>query len=190
MRLGDGRRRFRFRRVLTQRRDDDRLEVGPGPQRRGRGRQAIERQQHPDARVAHEVLDFRRGVGWIDVDDDGAQPQHGEHADQVLRAIRQHDADAIALDDAMTRQGGGKPVDLVLELAEREIGAQKCRRGKVAAFSRGAPKNFVQRPLRVGRMVRDPVVVVVQPRTLLPAASAIALRNRPSAIDDDVCPVM
>ena len=98
-----------------------------GPQRRDRRRQPIERQQHPDARVAHEVLDLRRRVGGIDVDDDGAEPQHGEHADHVLRTVRQHDADAIAFDDAVTRQRGGKSIGLVLELAEGQVGAEKCR---------------------------------------------------------------
>ena len=52
----------------------------------------------------------RARVDRIDVDDDGAEPQRRERRDDVLRAVRQHDADAIALRDAEAQQRGRQPV--------------------------------------------------------------------------------
>ena len=60
-------------------------------------RQLVERDQDPDPRVGRDVEQLARGVDRVDVDDDGAEPQDGERGDDVLRAVRQHDADAIAL---------------------------------------------------------------------------------------------
>ena len=56
--------------------------------------------------------EFARRVARVDVDDDRAEPQDRERRDDVLRAVRQHDADAVALDDAEPRERGGERVGL------------------------------------------------------------------------------
>ena len=84
-----------------------------------------------------------------------------------------------------TRQRGGQPIGLVLQLAEGQVGAEERVARQVAALGRRAPQNLVERPPRVVRVVRDPVVVVVQPRPL--AGSAI-IGDRASAVDDDGLP--
>ena len=53
-----------------------------------------------DAGVGGDRQHLARGVARVDVDDDRAEPQHGERGEDVLRAVGQHDADAVALGDA------------------------------------------------------------------------------------------
>ena len=65
------------------------------------------------------------GVGGVHVDDNRAEPQDREHRDQVLRAIRQHDADTVTVHDAATRQRRREPIGAVLEVAERQVGAEE-----------------------------------------------------------------
>ena len=51
-----------------------------------------------------------RRVARVDVDDDRAEPQHRERRDDVLRTVGQHDADAVALDDAEPRRARRRAV--------------------------------------------------------------------------------
>ena len=103
----------------------------------------------PDPRVAHEILDLRRRVGRVDVDDDGAEPQYGEDADYVLRTIRQHHANAIAFDDAAERQRRGQAIGVVLQRAEGDVRAEERQGGQLVAFGRRAPQDLVERAARV-----------------------------------------
>ena len=127
----DCRRGRRRRRVLRKRGNDEGFESRARSAARNARRQRVERQHHPHARVAQDERDLRRRVGGIDVHDDGAEAQHGEHRDQVLRTVRQHDADAIALHDAVTGQRGRQPIGAVFDLAERQVGAEKRGRRQV-----------------------------------------------------------
>ena len=95
---------------------------------------------------------------------DRAEPQHGEDADHVLRAIRQHDADAIALDDAAERQRRGQAIGMILQRAEGHVRAEERQRRQLVSLSRRAAQDLVERAARVIGVVGHPVVVVIQPR--------------------------
>ena len=87
-------------RILRQRRHDDVLDAGARramPSASGASRSSVIRILI--ARIGRDVEQLARGVDRVDVDDDGAESQGGERRDDVLRAVRQHDADAIALHD-------------------------------------------------------------------------------------------
>ena len=88
----------RGRRVLRQRRDDDRARcasVARTPSASGASASSVISIRMPESVAT--ISTSRARVARVDVDDDRAEPQHGERRDDVLRTVGQHDADAIAL---------------------------------------------------------------------------------------------
>ena len=100
-------------------------------------RQRVERDHDAHAGVGGDGQHLARGVARVDVDDDRAEAQHGERRDDVLRAVRQHDADAIALDDAEPRQRCGERVGALLQIEEGQLRAEKLRRRPIGPLDRG-----------------------------------------------------
>ncbi len=72
------------------------------------------------ARVVQLALQLDRGRARVVLADDGAKAQHREQGHDVLGADRQQQGDAITRPHAQVGQGGGKPVDLVEQLAVGE----------------------------------------------------------------------
>jgi hypothetical protein len=104
-------------------------------------------------------------VGRVDVDDDGAVAQDGEGGDQILRAVRQHDPDAIAFDEPHRVERRGEPIGSVLDLRVGERRAEKRGRRPIRHVDRRRIEDLVERPPRIRQVVRDPIVVVPKPRT-------------------------
>jgi hypothetical protein len=76
-------------------------------------RENVEGQECAHAGVFCDDKDFTRRIDRVDVDDDRSQTKQSECRNHVLRTIRQHDADAIALFYAKPRKCSCKPISLV-----------------------------------------------------------------------------
>ena len=124
-------------RVLRDRRDDDVLDAGlarGSPSASGASLSSVISTRKPESLATFS--EFARGVDRIDVDDDGAEAQDGERGDDVLRTVRQHDADAIALADAEPPSAVASRSRARLDLAERERRAEEGRRRRVGDVDR------------------------------------------------------
>lgn len=55
-------------------------------------------------------VEFGRGVGGVDVDDDGPSLKNTEEGNEKLRDVVQHDTSTIALDNAQPLQRRGKAI--------------------------------------------------------------------------------
>jgi len=69
--------------------------------------------------------DLARRVERVHVHDDAAGAENAEDRDQVLRAVRQHDADAIAFDDAEASQRRSEAIRAMFDLGERQLRAEE-----------------------------------------------------------------
>ena len=149
--------------VLRERGHDDPLEAGPVADAERERRQRVERDEKPHARIGRDHQHFARRIGRVDVDDNRAVAEHRERGDDVLRAVGQHDAHAVALREAESRQSRREPIGSILQLPKRQRGAKKGRGLMVGHVDGGRVQNVVERPPRVRHVMRHPVVVVVQP---------------------------
>ena len=160
----DLRRRRCLGRILRERRHHDPLDRRVAADAVHQRRQGIERDDEAHTRVGRDCQHFACGVARVDVDDDRAEPQDRERGDDVLRTVRQHDADAIALDDAEPRQRHGQRVGPALHIAVGQLRAQKLGRLTVRPFDRADVEDVGQRAPRVRERRPHPVVVVLLPR--------------------------
>ena len=161
----EARRRGCGGRVLGERGDDDLLDGGLRLNGLDDGRQGVEGDDGANAGVDEQRQQFGGGVCRVQIDDDGAAPEHGERGHEVLRAVRQHDADAVALADAEAGQRIREPVRPHLDVAVGEGGAQKDGGGTVRDVHVGGVEDLPEGPLRIGDAGWNPVVVVSQPGT-------------------------
>jgi hypothetical protein len=73
-------------------------------------RERVERQQGAHPGILRDHQDLPRRVQWVDVDYRRAQSQDGEGRNEALRAVWQHDADAVTFCDSETRECRGQLV--------------------------------------------------------------------------------
>ena len=75
----------------------------------------VEHDGHARAVVQELFLQLVGGVERVVLDGDGADAQDRGDGDDVLRAVRQRDDNAVAWCDAEVLQGGSEAVDLLVE---------------------------------------------------------------------------
>jgi hypothetical protein len=125
------------------------------------------RQRHHDdgARVAELLLELALRVGGVQRDDDAAGLPDPELCDDELRAVGEHEGDAIALPDAVGRERGRERVAGAFELAEADPGALEEQCGMVGPLTRRRRDDVEQRAAGVGvEGCGHALVVVRQPR--------------------------
>ena len=84
-------------------------------------------------------------------DDDRAEPQHGVERDDVLRAVRQHERDGVALLHAEQAQPLGDALDLGAELGVGRGALEELERDVVGVLLDRRADEVVQRALGVRR---------------------------------------
>ena len=153
-----------FREVVDQRGHDDVLDRGVLLDLGDRLVDPVE--AHDDGRTAVSELVAQLGLGVerVVLHDDGTQAQGREERDDVLRAVRQDERDAVALRHTEPSQDAGEPVDLVLELLVRRLGTEEREGDVVREGPRGVIEQAGEGELR--ELVRrgDPRRVEVEPR--------------------------
>ena len=87
------------------------------------GSEGAREHQQADLRLAQRVLQLRRLVGRVDVDQDGADARRRVLQDDPFRAVGRPDADPVAALDAVREEPLGAARRLVPELAIREAEA-------------------------------------------------------------------
>ena len=75
--------------------------------------------------VLELVPQLAGGVERVVLDDDRPEPQHRVERDDVLRAVRQHDRDPVAVRHAEAAEALGGAVDLLAQVARRSSAAPK-----------------------------------------------------------------
>ena len=115
------------------------------------------------AGVACDVQHLARGVVGVDIHHDPTDAQDREHADYILRTVGQHDPHSVALHNPQPRQRRREPIGADLHLSKRQRRAQKRRRRIVGSLDGGRRENLVERPLGVGQVRPNPVIVVIEP---------------------------
>ena len=127
----DLRRRGGGSRVFGQRRHDDRRNCGLRLDALDERRQRVEGDDRAYARIRRDDERFARRVTRVDVDDDRAEAKDGERRDDVLRAVRQHDADAVALGDARLRERCRERIRAALQVQIGQLCAEELRGRRV-----------------------------------------------------------
>ena len=164
-----GRRRPSFaarRQVVGDGGDDDLAQRGVAAHRGDGGVRPVQADADRRAAVLQLVAQLGLGVQRVVLHDDGAEAQRGVGGDDVLRAVRQHDRDAVALADAEVPERGGEPVDRVLELAVRHRRAEEGERRLRRERGRGVVEQPGQRDDREVVVGRDALGVARQPGPL------------------------
>ncbi len=149
--------------VFGERRDDD---VADSCLRRNtvhQRRQRIERDDGAHARIGGDDQRLSRRIARVDIYHDRAQPKHRERGDDVLRTVRQHDADAVALHNTQARQRRGERVRTLLEVEIRQLRAEKLRGRLVGPLDGGDGQHVVQRAPGESQAVSHPIVPVFLP---------------------------
>ena len=95
-----------------------------------------------DARavVLELVAQLARRVERVVLDDDRAEPQHRVERDDVLRAVRQHERDRVALLHAEEPQALGGALDLLAELGVGRGAPEELERGVVGVGAATEPR--------------------------------------------------
>ena len=122
----------------------------------------------PDDRDARAVVlelvpQLGRRVERVVLDDDRAEPQHRVERDDVLRAVRQHERDAVAGAHAEPAQPLGRGGDLLAELAVARLGAEELERGAPSEAVDGVVDHVDEGLGRLVDLGRHPVGVVREP---------------------------
>ncbi len=78
--------------------------------------------------VLELVAQLAGGVERVVLDDDRPEPQHRVERDDVLRAVRQHDRDPVAMRHTEAAQALGGAVDLLAQVAVGRGGAEELER--------------------------------------------------------------
>ena len=185
----DGRRRRCSGCIFCDRRDDDLLDRRLGAHVLRHRRERVERNQHPGRRIDGDDEEFARRVARVDVDDDGAEPEDRKGRDDVLRAVRQHDRDAVAFTDPQARQRRRKRVRAHLQIAERELRPEKMRCHSVRPVDGRDREDVGERTPGVRHARPHPVVVVPLPGARRVRRVALHAIVRPPSTTM-VCPVM
>ena len=95
--------------------------------------------------VLELVTQLARRVERVVLDDDRAEPQHGVERDDVLRAVRQHERDRVALLHAEQAQPLGGALDLVAELGVGRGALEELERDVVGVLLDRRADEVVQR---------------------------------------------
>ena len=148
----------------AERRDDHVREVAFAAHVQRQRSQLVEGDQDLDSGVGGNVEELARRVDRIDVDDDRPEPERRKGREDVLRAVRQHDADAVALGNSKGHEGLCQPIGAALDFAKRERRTEKRRGLRIRRLDRRRGENLVQRLPGIGHPCRHPIVVVLQPR--------------------------
>ena len=108
------------------------------------------RDENLDAGVVQLVGQLSGAVGGVDGGHGGSSLQNAEIGGDELSAVGDKEADSVPLFHAETREGGGEPVALVVELCEGE-GAVTVDDGNfVGEAGGGALKDLEERVSLVG----------------------------------------
>ena len=92
--------------------------------------EARQRDDGLDAVLAERSLELRLGVHRVQRRDDGAELPGAELRDEELRAVGQHDRDAVVAPDAERRERGRERVAQAAELGPRDGRALEQERGR------------------------------------------------------------
>ena len=124
-------------------------------------------------RLAPGVLELLphlpRHVHGVRVDRYGADPHGPVEGDHELRAVRQHERDAVAFAHAELEERGREAQGLLLQLpvgqgGRGEPGVEEEAQGHPVGEAVGRPvERFRKRDLGVGDRARDPLFVVAEP---------------------------
>ena len=164
------------REVLLDARDDDVPEAGRACDLLCLGVAAGEHDERLRAGVLELVLQLRCGVERVRRHDDRAGLERAVERDDELRAVREHDRDAVALLDPERLQAGGEPVGETTDVVPGESRVEESRAHHAAVDRRGisrvGPDGLVEEALeryrRIGQGPRDTVVVERVPRSHKP----------------------
>jgi hypothetical protein len=101
------------------------------------------------ARILQLVLELARRVERVDVDDDQPGPQDRRDGDRILRHVRQHHGDAVALGQALRLQPGGERRRGLVDLLEADRLAHELVRGAIAVAAKALVEEGDQRRILV-----------------------------------------
>ena len=105
------------------------------------------------------VAKLTRGVQRVVLDDYRADPQHGIERDDVLRTVRQHESDGVALLHAQQAKALGSPLDLQAHLGVGGHATEELERRVAREFGDGCLDQVVQRTPGQFQLDRNPVGV-------------------------------
>jgi hypothetical protein len=149
---------------------DDPLDLGRFADLTEARKEHVEQDDGLDPRVVELLFHLPRDVERVGVDRDRADPEERVEGDRELRAVRQHDRDAIALAHAELVESGGEPQRGVPERAiahprrrQLRVGVER-QGGLVAELGRGAVEQVGQRPRRIDDGLRNAILVELDPR--------------------------
>src|SRR5207249_8681049 len=90
-------------------------------------------------------------------------PERRECRDDVLRTVRQHDPDPVALRDPKPGKRGGQRVGSVLDMLKGELRAEERGGSPIRKIDRRGVEDFGERPPWVRQVRLHPVVVMLKP---------------------------
>ncbi len=125
------------------------------------------------------------GVERVVLDDDRPEPQHRVERDHVLRTVREHDRDPVAVRDAEAPQALGRAVDLLAQVAVGRRGAEELERFRAGVAGdarvdhvRQGLSDLVDRIGDFGRVRGEPGAVGVRVLRIHPPSLAQRTRAR------------
>ena len=128
-----------------------------------RVRDAVPDDRDAGAVILELVAEFGRRVQRVVLDDDCAEPHHRVEGDDMLRAVRQHDGDAVAGDHTEPSKPLCGARDLRAQLTVAGLGAEELQRGSASEAVHGVVDHVDEGLRGLVDLVRHALGVVRQP---------------------------